>query len=57
MSKAGFLGLVASVLVIATSAVAQYVPAVPELDPSSAAMGIALLTGGFLVLNGRRRKR
>ena len=30
--------------------------AVPELDPGSASMGVALLAGGLLAFNGRRRK-
>jgi len=55
MSKAGLLGLITSVLLVATSAGA--IPTVPELDPGSAALGVTMLIGGWLVLNGRRRKR
>jgi len=54
MTKAGLVGLIASALLVATSAMA--IP-VPELDPGSASFGAALLVGGLLVLNGRRRKR
>jgi len=54
MTKTGALALIMSVALVATAANA--VP-VPELDPSSASMGIALLAGGLLLLNGRRRKR
>jgi len=50
------LGLIASVLLIATSAMAAAAP-VPELDPGSASLGVTLLIGGWLVLNERRRKR
>ena len=53
MTKTGMLGLIGSVLLVATAARA----AVPELDPGSASLGAALLVGGLLVLNGRRRKR
>jgi hypothetical protein len=55
MTKIGVLTLVVSVLLVANSAMA--IPTVPELDPSSASMGLTLLAGGLLVLNGRRRKR
>ena len=41
---------------IATRALAGPIVA-PELDPSSAATGLALLAGGLLVLNGRRKGR
>ncbi len=54
MRKAGLLGVFASVVLVATSAMA--IP-VPELDPGTASFGAALLVGGLLVLNGRRRKR
>jgi hypothetical protein len=54
MAKADLLGLIVSVLLVATSASAVYVP---ELDPGSASLGATLLIGGLLVLNGRRRKR
>jgi len=53
MTKTAALGLIASVLLVATSAMAS----VPELDPGSASLGATLLIGGLLVLNGRRRKR
>jgi len=56
MTNPRLLALIASVLLIATSAMAG--PAsVPELDPGSASLGAALLVGGLLILNGRRRKR
>ena len=55
MTKAGLLGVVASVLLVATSAMA--IPTVPELDPGAASLGATLLVGGLLVLNARRRKR
>jgi hypothetical protein len=56
MTKIGWLGLIASALLVATSGMAAAAP-VPELDPGSASFGAALLVGGLLVLNGRRRKR
>ena len=46
------LALLVSLLAIADNAHA----AVPELDPSSASMGIALLAGALVVLNGRRKR-
>jgi hypothetical protein len=54
MTKAGWVGLITSVLFIATSAGAN---GVPELDPGSASLGASLLIGGLLVLTGRRRNR
>ncbi len=57
MTKAGVLGLATSLLLVATSAQAGWQVAVPELDPGSASLGITLLVGGWLVLNGRRRTR
>lgn len=56
MTKTACLGLIASALLVATSAMAAAAP-VPELDPGSASLGAALLVGGLLVLNGRRRRR
>ena len=47
------LALLVSLLAIADQAHA--VP-VPELDPGSASMGIALLAGALVVLNGRRKR-
>lgn len=55
MRKTRALTVVVSVLLVASAAHAG--PAVPELDPSSASMGVALLVGGLLVLTGRRLKR
>jgi len=55
MTKAGMLAVSASVLLVASSAIAG--SAVPELDPGSASFGAALLVGGLLVLIGRRPKR
>ena len=52
MTKTAALGLIASVLLVATSAMAS----VPELDPGSASLGATLLIGGLLVLNGRRKR-
>ncbi len=52
MTKRPLLGLVISALLLATSANA----AVPELDPGSASLGATLLIGGWLVLNGRRKR-
>ena len=57
MAKTGALALIISVVLVATMANALPPPAVPELDPSSASMGLALLAGGLLLLNGRRSKR
>jgi len=54
MTKIDVLGLIASVLLVASSAMAN---GVPELDPGSASLGATLLVGGWLALNGRRRKR
>jgi len=54
MTKAGLLGVTASVLLVATAAMAA---PVPELDPGSASLGVALLVGGWLVITGGRRKR
>jgi hypothetical protein len=55
MQKFGLslVALMVSLLVFADNALA--VP-VPELDPGSASMGLALLVGGLVVLNGRRRR-
>lgn len=53
MTKTRALTAILSVLLVATAAHAS----VPELDPSSASMSIALLVGGLLVLNGRRPRR
>ena len=50
----GSLGVIASVLLVATAAMAN---GVPELDPGAASLGATLLVGGLLVVNGRRRKR
>ena len=55
MTKAGALAVIVSIVLAASAAAAGSV--VPELDPSSASMGIALLAGGLLLLNGRRLKR
>ena len=55
MAKAHKLALIVSLILTATAANA--VSAVPELDPGSASMGLALLAGALLVLNGRRFKR
>jgi hypothetical protein len=55
MTKAGALAVIVSIVLVASAAAAG--SAVPELDPSSASMGIALLAGGLLLLNGRRPKR
>jgi hypothetical protein len=57
MTKAAVLGLITSVLFVATSASAGWQVVVPELDPGSASLGVTLLVGGWLVLSGRRRKR
>lgn len=46
------LGAALTWLLIATNAFAS----VPELDPGSAATALALLAGGLLVLNGRRKR-
>jgi len=56
MAKIGALALIISISLVA-AANALPPPAVPELDPSSASMGLALLAGGLLLLNGRRSKR
>ena len=56
MTKSTWLGVFASVLLVATAAFAPP-PPVPELDPGSASFGAALLVGGLLVLIGQRRKR
>ena len=57
MTTAGALALIVSIVLAASAANAGLITAVPELDPSSASMGIALLAGGLLLLNGRRLKR
>ena len=54
MPRTGALALVVSLLLVASAAMA--VP-IPELDPGSASLGVALLAGGLLVLTGRRRRR
>ena len=54
MSKAGAVALIIPATLVSTAANAIVVP---ELDPSSASMGLALLAGGLLLLNGRRPKR
>ena len=54
MAKAGQLVLIVSLVLVTTAANAA--ASVPELDPGSASMGLALLAGGLLVLNGRRFK-
>ena len=53
MNKAGVLAVIVLVGLVATSAQAS----VPELDPGSASLGLALLAGGLLLFNGRRPKR
>lgn len=50
----GLPGVIASVLLVATSAMAN---GVPELDPGAASLAATLLVGGLLVVNARRRKR
>jgi hypothetical protein len=47
--------LLASIGAILFSATAAAATPVPELDPSGAATGLALLAGALLVINGRRR--
>ena len=48
--------LIAIVAIMLVAPAANASP-VPELDPSSASMGLALLAGGLLLLSGRRPKR
>ncbi|MBI3786432.1 MAG: LPXTG cell wall anchor domain-containing protein [Deltaproteobacteria bacterium] len=55
MKMTGVFTLVASMLLVADAALA--ISVVPELDPGSASMGLALLAGGLLVFRGRRRRR
>ena len=55
MAKTGALALIISITLVAAADALP--PAVPELDPSSASMGLALLAGGLLLLSGRRSKR
>ena len=57
MAKAGALALIVSIALAASAANAGLIVAVPELDSSSASMGIALLASGLLLLGGRRPKR
>jgi hypothetical protein len=46
-----------SVILLGTSiAVSAAQPAVPEIDSSTAVAAIALVSGGLLVLRGRRTK-
>jgi LPXTG-motif cell wall-anchored protein len=57
MSKRiGLLLLSLAGLVVAQGAVAVTVTA-PEIDPASAVSGLMLLSGGLLILRGRRRKK
>ena len=49
------LGVTMMVLAVAGSAFA--IPQVPEIDPSMAVSGVTALTGGVLVLMGRRRRK
>jgi hypothetical protein len=43
-------------LVAGSSAVALAFPAAPEIDPASAASAVALIAGGLLMINTRRKK-
>ena len=52
----GALGLMLGVHALGTEAFAQTAP-VPEISPASLSAGIALLTGGVLVLRSRRRSK
>ena len=56
MRIAATLILIASALLVASTALAGWAPAVPEIDLGSASMGVTLLVGGLLVINGLRRK-
>jgi hypothetical protein len=42
---------------LSTQVLAQTQPGVPEIDPASISTGIALLTGGALVLRARLRSK
>ncbi len=50
------LGLLALLLAFPASAVAGGVKLVPEIDASTAASAIALVSGGLLILRSRRKK-
>ena len=52
---AGF-GVMLAVHAMGAEALAQTAP-VPEISPASMSAGIALLTGGVLVLRARRRSK
>ena len=49
-------GVMLGVHAVGTAAFAQPTP-VPEISPASLSAGIALLTGGVLVLRSRRRSK
>jgi LPXTG-motif cell wall-anchored protein len=55
LAKCVLAGLV--VLMACGSAMAVPGPPVPEVDPSMAAGALTLLSGGLLILTGRRRKK
>ena len=50
------LGMTIVLVGVAGSAFAGAVVAVPEIDGSTASAAAALLSGGILVLRGRRKK-
>jgi hypothetical protein len=51
------LGLIVLLVGAAGSAMAAAVVGVPEIDSASAGGALALLSGGLLVIRGRRRAR
>jgi hypothetical protein len=55
--KAAGIALMLSALNNSAFAGAGPPPAVPEIDPDAALSAMALLTGGIMVLTGRRRTK
>jgi hypothetical protein len=52
----GFLGIVPAHAASSTSTIIKPSTKVPELNPLGLASGVAVLVGGVLLLNERRRK-
>ena len=50
------IGMAMVFLSVGGAAFARFVDEAPEIDPSSGAAALALLSGGMLVLRSRRKK-
>jgi len=56
-SRLFWLGSSAAVMLLGVAGTASATPVAPEIDPSSAASGLALLAGGIMLLVERHRRR